>query len=91
MSWEAVGESRFWELEPVLHFPNPAAEKQDKLKRAGIIRWAGHVAPMVQLWQRQGLGVVVPMGAAWSDAKVECDRVRQLAASHGATWLMDHQ
>ena len=31
MSWEAVGESRFWELEPVLHFPNPAAEKQDKL------------------------------------------------------------
>lgn len=91
MSWEAVGESRFWELEPVLHFPNPAAEKQDKLKRAGIIRWASHIAPMVQLWQRQGLGVVVPMGTAWSDAKVECDRVRQLAAIHGATWLMDHQ
>ena len=91
MSWEAVNQSRFWELEPMLSFPNPAAEKQDKLKRAGIIRWAGHVEPMVHLWQRQGQGVVVPMGAAWSDAKVECDRVRQLAAIHGATWLMDHQ
>jgi superfamily II DNA or RNA helicase len=91
MSWEAVNQSRFWELEPMLSFPNPAAEKQDKLKRAGIIRWAGYVEPMVHLWQRQGQGVVVPMGAAWSNAKVECDRVRQLAAIHGATWLMDHQ
>ena len=58
MSWEAVNQSRFWELEPMLSFPNPAADKQDKLKRAGIIRWAGHVEPMVHLWQRQGQGVM---------------------------------
>lgn len=91
MSWEEAGEYRFWELEPMLKFPNPDAEKQDKLKRAGIIRWAGHVQPWVELWQRVGLHRYVPMGAAWSGSKVEGDRIRQLAAIHGCKWLMPHQ
>lgn len=91
MSWEAVNQSRFWELEPVLSFPNPAAEKQNKLKRAGIIRWAGHVEPVVQLWQRQGQGVVVPMGAAWSDHQTDSVARAYDRAVNDCEWLMDHQ
>jgi len=91
MSWEFVTSSRFWSLEPMLSFVNPEAEKQDKLKRAGIIKWVGHVEPMVHMYHRRGEGYLVPMGAAWSSAYAEGNRADQVAAIKAAAWLMDHQ
>ena len=44
--WVNVSPERFLDLQPMLEFPNPEAEKQKKLVQAGIVRWAGHVEPI---------------------------------------------
>jgi len=92
--WCDVDAERFIDLQPLLEFPNPEAEKQRKLLKAGIVRWAGHVDPTVCLWHyhpfTSGNRYTVPMGAAWSDEPRE-DAVRYYARIHGFSWLMDHQ
>lgn len=92
--WCDVSSNRFVDLRPLLEFPNPEAEKQRKLIKAGIVRWAAHVEPTVTLWKSAGSPYVpaytVPMGAAWCDEPRE-DAVRFYARVHGFTWLMDHQ
>jgi superfamily II DNA or RNA helicase len=77
----------------MLEFPNPEAEKQKKLVQAGIVRWAGHVEPMVKLWSYgYGHERLVPMGAGLSGQRVsqeaaDCYRLR----TANTPWLMDHQ
>jgi superfamily II DNA or RNA helicase len=88
--WCEVTADRFVDLQPLLEFPNPEAEKQDKLKRAGIIRWAAYVEPTVRLWRdtlHVRRGYDVPMGAAWSFLPRE-DLPTSLEL---VQWLMPHQ
>jgi hypothetical protein len=91
--WVPVSPERFLELQPMLEFPNPEAEKQKKLVQAGIVRWAGHVEPMVKLWSYgYGHERLVPMGAGLSGGVVgveTADRYRKRTAD--TEWLMDHQ
>jgi superfamily II DNA or RNA helicase len=91
--WVPVSPERFLELQPMLEFPNPEAEKQKKLVQAGIVRWAGHVEPMVKLWSHgYGRDRLVPMGAGLSGQFItsQLDEVyrRRVAKT---PWLMEHQ
>ena len=91
--WIPVSPERFLDLQPMLEFPNPEAEKQKKLVQAGIVRWAGHVEPMVKLWSYgYGHERMVPMGAGLSHFVANAgpeQYIRQRVAD--IPWLMEHQ
>jgi superfamily II DNA or RNA helicase len=91
--WVNVSPERFLDLQPMLEFANPEAEKQKKLVQAGIVRWAGHVEPMVKLWS-YGYGHErrVPMGAGLSHFVASAgpdEHIRQRLSD--IPWLMEHQ
>jgi superfamily II DNA or RNA helicase len=99
--WCDVDAERFIDLQPLLEFPNPEAEKQRKLINAGIVRWAAHLEPTVRLYRTHTVGTYagawfeprsysVPMGAAWCNVERD-DALRYYSRVHGFTWLMDHQ
>ena len=99
--WCDVDAERFIDLQPLLEFPNPEHEKQRKLIKAGIMRWAAHLEPTVRLYRTHAAGTEagawfkprtysVPMGAAWCNVERE-DALRYYSRVHGFTWLMDHQ
>lgn len=99
--WCDVDAERFIDLQPLLEFPNPEAEKQRKLIKAGIMRWAAHLEPTVRLYRTHAAGTEagawfkprtysVPMGAAWCNVERD-DALRYYSRVHGFTWLMDHQ
>jgi len=99
--WCDVDAERFIDLQPLLEFPNPEAEKQRKLIKAGIMRWAAHLEPTVRLYRTHAVGTEagawfkprtysVPMGAAWCNVERE-DALRYYSRVHSFTWLMDHQ
>lgn len=99
--WCDVNAERFIDLQPLLEFPNPEAEKQRKLIQAGIVRWAAHLDPTVRLYRTSAVGTyagawfeprtyTVPMGAAWCNVERD-DALRYYSRVHGFTWLMDHQ
>lgn len=91
--WIPVSPERFLELQPLLEFANPEAEKQKKLVQAGIVRWAGHVEPMVRLWTYgYGHERLVPMGAGLSGHRVSDETAAEYRMRTAETpWLMDHQ
>ena len=99
--WCDVDAERFIDLQPLLEFPNPEHEKQRKLIKAGIMRWAAHLEPTVRLYRTHAAGTEagawfkprtysVPMGAAWCNFERD-DALRYYSRVHGFTWLMDHQ
>jgi superfamily II DNA or RNA helicase len=99
--WCDVDAERFIDLQPLLEFPNPEHEKQRKLIKAGIMRWAAHLEPTVRLYRTHAAGTEagawfkprtysVPMGAAWCNVERD-DALRYYSRVHGFTWLMDHQ
>jgi len=99
--WCDVDADRFIDLQPLLEFPNPEHEKQRKLIKAGIMRWAAHLEPTVRLYRTHAAGTEagawfkprtysVPMGAAWCNFERD-DALRYYSRVHGFTWLMDHQ
>ncbi len=91
--WVNVSPERFLDLQPMLEFANPEAEKQKKLVQAGIVRWAGHVEPMVKLWSYgYGHERLVPMGAGLSGGVVDVETADSYRWRTADTeWLMDHQ
>lgn len=100
--WCDVDAERFIDLQPLLEFPNPEAEKQRKLIKAGIIRWAASLDQVVRLYQTQPVGTApgawfeprtysVPMGAAWSnEPRNTAARTIERAVDY-LEWLMPHQ
>lgn len=100
--WCDVNAERFIDLQPLLEFPNPEAEKQRKLIQAGIVRWAAHLEPTVRLYRTSAVGTyagawfeprtyTVPMGAAWSNEPREAATRTIERAVDYLEWLMPHQ
>lgn len=90
--WVDISSSRFAELQPMLEFPNPEAEKQKKLQASGVVKWARYINPLVRLYARREDPQVisVPMGAAWSSEREHWE-VAVETALKGMPWLMPHQ
>lgn len=100
--WCDVDAERFIDLQPLLEFPNPEAEKQRKLIKAGIIRWAASLDQVVRLYQTHPVGTAagawfqprtysVPMGAAWSNERSGGILAYRKADIDACQWLMQHQ
>ena len=100
--WCDVDAERFIDLQPLLEFPNPEAEKQRKLIKAGIVRWAAHLEPTVRLYRTSAVGTYagawfeprtysVPMGAAWSNERSHGRLDHRKEDIDACQWLMQHQ
>lgn len=91
--WVDITSFRFADVQPMLEFPNPDAEKQRKLKASGIVKWARFIPPTVSMFVRRSdpQWVSVPMGAAWMTEEGYRPREGMLEAVEPVEWLRPHQ